>query len=149
MKDFWGNVHTKSDDECWEWQKSITRDGHGRWNIGGKRVVAHRIAFTLANPHIDINGKVIRHTCDNPPCCNPSHLLCGTHDDNVQDRVNRGRSACGIHNGRSKLTENDVRQIRKMLKTDVQKTHIAKKYRVDRKVIYNINMCKNWTCVVY
>jgi hypothetical protein len=38
-------------------------------------------------------GVVIRHSCDNRPCCEPLHLLSGTHADNVQDRVARGRTA--------------------------------------------------------
>ena len=35
--------------------------------------------------------EVVRHACDNPPCCNPLHLLGGTHADNVADKVRRGR----------------------------------------------------------
>lgn len=46
-------------------------------------------------------GEVVRHTCDNPACCNPAHLIRGTVADNVADRVARGRSATGERNGRS------------------------------------------------
>jgi hypothetical protein len=36
---------------------------------------------------------VIRHTCDNPSCINPSHLLIGTQADNVRDMWERNRNA--------------------------------------------------------
>lgn len=37
-------------------------------------------------------GFVVRHTCDNPKCLNPDHLIVGTVDDNVSDRVERLRT---------------------------------------------------------
>lgn len=57
-------------------------------------------------------GEVARHTCDNPACCRPDHLVVGTQADNVRDRVERGRSALGRGNGRNVLSENDVFAVR-------------------------------------
>ena len=37
-------------------------------------------------------GNVILHTCDNPRCINPNHLIQGTHQDNMQDKKLKGRS---------------------------------------------------------
>ena len=51
---------------------------------------AHRVAFMLAGGAID-DGAVIRHTCDNPACVNPAHLLSGRNIDNVRDMWRRGR----------------------------------------------------------
>src|SRR3954465_9420162 len=75
--DFWSHVSVGSPDACWEWQGARTNKGYGyvgRWRRD--REVAHRRAFRLANGH-DAAGLVC-HACDNPPCCNPSHLYDGT-----------------------------------------------------------------------
>ncbi len=51
---------------------------------------------------------VVRHTCDNPRCCNPTHMIAGTHAMNVADRVERNRSAAGTRNGRNVLGPGEV-----------------------------------------
>lgn len=56
-----------------------------------------------------IKGLVVRHTCDNPGCCNPDHLLLGTHADNVSDKYERGRAnhAVGQRVAASKLSDDE------------------------------------------
>lgn len=51
---------------------------------------AHRVAYWLTTGEWPADH-VVRHTCDNPPCVNPAHLLLGTHSDNTQDKMDRGR----------------------------------------------------------
>lgn len=55
--------------------------------------------------------------CDNPSCWNPDHLFTGTLLENAQDRNSKGRQAKGERNGASKLTEAQVRAIRRMYAT--------------------------------
>ena len=88
---------------------------------------------------------VIRHTCDNRKCINPEHLLLGTHQDNVKDRVKRGRSAKGKKNGRSKLTERQALAVYNNKKNT--RTELARKYGVDRQVIRKIQIGETWRCV--
>jgi len=86
-------------------------------------------------------GLVVRHTCDNPLCINPDHLLIGTHAENVQDRVARNRSAVGENHGRSKLTEKDVRTIGA---SNLKNIQLSKKYGMDVKTIRNARIGVTW-----
>lgn len=103
--------------ECIEWQKYRSQDGYGISSYKGKPVKAHRLAYCKANgiELKDITGLVVRHKCDNPACINPEHLETGTPGDNARDRTKRNRSArlSGELNGRAKLTEDQVNEIRR------------------------------------
>lgn len=89
---FWDRVDVGGPEDCWEWLSGRHPQGHGQCTIDGRKVYAHRHAFELTNGPIPV-GLVIRHRCDNPPCCNPAHLLSGTVADNARDAVERGRVA--------------------------------------------------------
>ncbi len=94
---FWKKVRRGGPDECWPWLAGKSSFGHGRFKIGGQLFSAHRVAFVLAGGEIEplkmnqYHGTVIRHTCDNPGCCNPAHLIQGTQYDNAKDMARRGR----------------------------------------------------------
>lgn len=96
---FWSKVDRRGPDDCWPWiAKSIISKSspYGVLNLGRtatsstETTTSNRIAFALANGGIE-DGVIVRHTCDNPPCCNPKHLIPGTHYDNVHDMLSRGR----------------------------------------------------------
>ncbi len=87
---FWAKVD-RTGDGCWEWQASRDRKGYGQFAIKGSGSFgAHRLAYAYAVGPIP-DGLMLRHTCDNPPCCRPDHLIPGTAYDNAQDAVERGR----------------------------------------------------------
>lgn len=109
-KSFWKNVRIGSPAGCWAWLGSTDRDGYGRCTNKGKTEGSHRLAYMLATGPIAA-GMEIRHSCDNPPCCNPAHLLQGTKLDNVRDRIARDRSARGSQNGQAKLTEQEAAEV--------------------------------------
>jgi hypothetical protein len=73
--------------------------------------LAHRVAHHLASGEA-LASFVVRHSCDNRPCCNPAHLLSGTHQDNSDDARSRGRCATGERNGRVKITAEIAAYIR-------------------------------------
>jgi hypothetical protein len=76
---------------CWEWTGLRNRFGYGHLSWRGRSTGAHRVAFELANGRPPRPGLVIRHTCDNPPCVRPDHLLEGTYSENARDALDRGR----------------------------------------------------------
>lgn len=89
---FNAQVRVAGPDECWEWQGHTILTGYGTSSWGTRpNEYTHRIAWMLANKRPVPEGMVIRHSCDNPKCCNPAHLLIGTHADNMADRRIRNR----------------------------------------------------------
>ncbi len=114
---FWAKVQIGSHDECWPFIG--TRPGeYGQFTlrIGPPARVpqAHRVAYALKHERDVDELPLIMHTCDNPPCCNPSHLKEGSKLLNAQDRDAKGRNVShgGEGCGRSKLTRDDVLAIR-------------------------------------
>jgi len=87
--------------DCILWPGYCLPGGYGRTRrmIDGiaRSVLTHRLAFVEHHDmHLNqIEGLVVRHSCDNPPCMNPEHLLLGTQADNVQDMMDRGRGYSG------------------------------------------------------
>lgn len=76
--------------------------GHIQTSIHSRKIhlLAHRVSYQLYY-HKDLSiDDLVCHRCDNPSCINPKHLFLGTHQDNVRDRVQKGRSASGERNGR-------------------------------------------------
>jgi HNH endonuclease len=101
---------------CWIWTGYLGKrknKNYGHCHLLPPEQMAHRVSYILFNGPIP-EGMQILHNCDNPPCVNPNHIRSGTAQDNVNDRVNRGRSRhpSGTEHGRSKLTSNQIAKIR-------------------------------------
>jgi hypothetical protein len=149
IKRFWEKVNIKTDNECWNWTSGKI-NGYGSIRIQNRNYPAHRVSLFLAS---NIQGLVARHSCDNPACCNPRHLVWGTQQDNVDDMFFRGRDRRGEYytnpgngskNGRAKLTEADVLEIREQYKDGAKQTHLASKYGVGQDAISAIVNRKTW-----
>lgn len=78
-----------ADNGCWEWDRPTQRQNYGYVWVRQKYWLAHRLMYFIVNGELP---DAVRHTCDNPPCVNPEHLLPGTVGDNNRDRHERGRS---------------------------------------------------------
>lgn len=90
---------------CHEWQSTIRRDGYGAFWFGGRKSLAHRVAYSL---FVGDPGELrVLHRCDNRRCVNPEHLFLGTDQDNVRDMWAKGRGV-----GRRTVTDEMVERIR-------------------------------------
>lgn len=138
---FWSNVDKSKD--CWTWKGCKSRFGYGEFYANKKTYRAHRLAYELSHGDIP-DGLFVLHRCDNPTCVNPDHLFVGTHSDNMKDAANKGR-ICGEMNSFSKLTWNEVNEIRRLYSLRVYSMgSIARKFGVSKASISNIVKNKLW-----
>ena len=92
---FWG--HMEKTAACWFWTGATVKDGYGTIRVGGRQAIArgaHRVSWELHNGPIP-SGQLVLHTCDTPACVNPNHLFLGTHQDNADDKIAKGRDRSG------------------------------------------------------
>jgi hypothetical protein len=89
---FWAKVDKRGPNDCWPYLGSRNPDGYGRVMFNGKHTKSHRLAFVLSGGVIQ-EGHCVCHSCDNPPCCNPSHLRSATNRENLKERDLKRRHA--------------------------------------------------------
>lgn len=135
---FWKAVDRKDPFACWEWKLYRDKRGYGSFTFGVIKQKAHRVAFALSNGYLP---PVVRHACDNPPCCNPRHLEAGSQQENMIDMAQRGRSTRGTYRGKVILSASDIDLIRNSREPN---THLAKRLGVHHSTISAIRLGKSW-----
>lgn len=142
---FWDFVVKPNDpDACWEWLGAKKEHGYGVLWRGRKKglVRATRLSYGIAylggaEPDPSM---LVCHSCDNPPCCNPSHLFLGTFKDNTRDAVDKRRHAHG-ETSYAKLTTEQVMEI---LASKGSQSKTAAKYGVSQSLIGMIRRGERW-----
>jgi len=134
----------ENEDACWNWTRNVT-GRYGQLTWGKKTYQAHRISYLIFNGFIP-EDKIVLHTCDNPICINPKHLILGTQYDNIIDSVKKGR------HDKTVLNEEAVKVIRWMLKYKYYyglSKKLANLYGVNKSRIAMIknNKCWQWVKV--
>lgn len=129
---------------CLLWLGFWSEKGYGQLRINGKIKRAHRESYERSIGPIP-KGLCVCHSCDVPACINPSHLWVGTHKKNMEDRSSKGRYA-GIWNGRSVLTEQEVRAIRFTEIGTIKE--IASKYGISKSAVSAIINNISWTHIL-
>lgn len=143
--------HNATEDsvECIDHGKTtdLNVGGYGKQWRNGKRYLVHRLVYCDAHglDIFDIAGLVVRHICDNPRCINPAHLLLGTQEDNMRDKVTRNRQAFnklnGTSNGRCKISDEEVEEIRRCyIPRDAEYSQfaLARKYGISNQQVSRI-----------
>jgi hypothetical protein len=136
--------------------------------------LAHRVAFELWHGREPGKGKHVMHLCHETLCCNPCHLKEGTPKENEEMKVAAGRQARGERhgvytkpervargpemqrnrnhargerNGASKLTEGEVREIRRLYAEGISQRELGRRYGVSHPAIGMIVRREKWSWV--
>lgn len=144
---------------CWLWTGSVDRRGYGQLRVSTRDLrYATHVALRLYQGRILGKGECACHRCDNPACVNPDHLFVGSHQENMQDAIHKGRMnldglrlgqgvkpaevrARGERVGGAKLTDDLVRQIR----ADPASAYsLAKRFGVAKRTILSVRHRRTW-----
>jgi hypothetical protein len=90
---FWSKVDVGHPKQCWFWRASVDHNGYGQFELGARKIGAHRVAYGLMTGEMLSPRQHVLHSCDHRRCCNPNHLRTGTHAENMADRKKRGGKA--------------------------------------------------------
>jgi hypothetical protein len=142
-----GPCHTQLG-RCWIWKLGpLSRNcPYGQISVKHRNVRVHKFSWVLHHGEVPA-GLSILHKCDTPLCVNPDHLFLGTQKDNQQDMVAKGRENRGEGRPQSKLTEEQVMEIRRLyVKGDNEygTYGLARKYGVHQGTIWGIVAGRRW-----
>lgn len=149
---------------CWLWLGCTIKSGAkgtseygvigegGDATKGAKQLLAHRASWLVHRGTIP-EGMQVLHRCDVPCCVNPDHLFLGTRKDNMRDCYRKGRMTqvfkgkqllADGRNPASRLTVDQVNEIRALLTAGRTATELSEKYPVGAEAIRNIARGKSW-----
>ncbi len=156
---FWHFVDkSQHPQDCWLWTGSKLADGYGRIKFQGQAIKAHRLSWILHFGEIP-DGLLVCHRCDNRLCVNPEHLFLGTSAENMADMVAKKRNIFGdnhwtrqhperlkrgIEHHKTKLTPDEIRQIRSLFQSGVCRNKIAASFGINWSTVDRIVNKKLW-----
>lgn len=132
-------------DDCLLWPFGRSSNGYGLAKLPGQRTrTVHRIALerrvgppTASSPHA-------AHSCRNRHCLNYRHLRWASVSENQQDRAAHGTSNRGERQWQSKLTRDDVREIRRLLSKGESLSRIGRRFGVSPVTVHGIKSGRSW-----
>ncbi len=149
----WSRILVGSPDECWPWTGPRNDRGYGRIRCRPfieKETYAHRLAYESRREPL---GELFAcHRCDNPICCNPAHIFPGTLQDNCDDMMRKGRhrtnAPCGSRHYKAKLTDDQVRSIRKAKASGTKQADLARTFNITPSAVAMICSRKRYGGVI-
>ena len=132
---------------CWLWTGSTAITGYSNFFYKGRVYLAHRAALLVFGKVKQLNpAMVVSHSCRNRNCVAPHHLAEKTRIENngadkIRDGVDNGGERCHF----SKLTETDVKRIRKLYnELGMRISALARTFAVTSSCISAIVHGKTW-----
>lgn len=137
---FW--KHVKQAAEHWLWTGTVWSNGYGRFSIGGIDHRVHRLVYSLA---VKVPERQVLHRCDIRICCAPICLFEGTQLENIADREEKKRTARGASSGNARLTDDDVREIRRLYKeVNMTQAQIGERFGIGQSQVSHIVLRRVW-----
>ncbi len=117
---------------CWNWNWYRSAKGYGQLSSDAQIRPAHIVFYERKFGPIS-DGLQLHHTCENPPCVNPDHLVPVTPTEHL--RVD----------SRTKLTVDQVQEIRRLhAKDNITQVELARQFNVHPSTISAIINRRNW-----
>ncbi len=134
-----------SGEDCLIWPLRKNWAGYGSVRSSGIHMGAHRYMCLLAHGEPPSQEHHAAHSCGNGHlgCVNPKHLRWATPLENSADMVEHGTVPEGERNGNAKLTESDIREI-KRLRGIVTQRELAERFGVGHSNIAQIQRGFSW-----
>lgn len=137
---FWSKVDKSAGEQaCWIWNGAVTTHGYGCVAHKGRVLGAHKVAYLISKGDVP-QGLQVRHSCDKPLCVNPSHLSIGTLQDNMADKVARGRTQ---KENPHKLNLEAAREIRRLRGTS-SSGELSQRFGVTQSHVFAIWANRIW-----
>lgn len=147
--DFWGRVDKNGPivreelGPCWLWTGAKTRDGYGRFTYRSREMLAHRVSFLMHIGAVDA-VEAVMHKCDTRACVNPRHLEQGTRALNNADCKAKGRQTRGERNGCSRLTAEQVEDMRFRFRNGDSRYSLAERFGVSHRQVCYVVRGERW-----
>ena len=129
--------------KCIKWPFSFYHDGYGSVKYRGTGTRASRAVAIIHHGNPPTKRHEAAHNCGNEWCVNPDHIRWATHTENLSDMIKHGTRRRGETHGMSKLTEDQVRYIKRNPE-GLSGAALARKFNVGATAIWSINSGRTW-----
>jgi len=136
-------------EDCQLYNGGTTNSKYAQIYFNGKLEMVHRVALMIALgvlllPKTNVNGEPVEcgHKCDNPRCCEPSHLYLATKAENGADKAKNGLMK-GEKNPNAKIKAEVAQEI-KFSKGFGTQPERAKEFGVTKSIVRDIDCGNSW-----
>lgn len=157
-RDLWPKVVRT--DTCWLWTGAKNTNGYGLIGLDGSQEFVHRLAWGLATGDPVSDETIIGHVCDVRLCLRNDdqgiyildgieyerhgHLWLGTRDANQRDMAQKGRAARGQRHYATRLTDDDIREIRRRVASGERQNAVAAAFDISPPQLNTIVHRTSW-----